>query len=77
MTVQKLYDIQARLENITISTQNLSAHVAKIRNLKYGIENQSRNNHEEIILAKTKIKIDLDKTVLELLDIKQLLDNVN
>lgn len=71
MTVQKLYDLQARLENTSANAQNLSAQIAKIRNLKYGIENQSRSNDEEIILIKTKITIGLEKAVLELLDIKR------
>jgi hypothetical protein len=71
MTVQKLYDLQARLENVAASTQTLSAHVAKIRSLKYGIENQSRNYDEEIILTKTKLKIDIDKTIVELTAIRE------
>lgn len=71
MTVQQLYDLQARLENASATAQNLSTQMAKIRTLKYGIEHQSRNNDEEIILIKTKIKIELEKTVLELLDIKR------
>jgi len=70
MTVQKLYDLQARLESLSTSTQSLSTQVAKIRNLKYGIENQSRNFDEEIILTKTKIKIAIDKTIIELTEIK-------
>ena len=66
MTVQILYNLQARLETISTNAQNLSSQMGKIRNLKYGIENQSRNFDEEIILTKTKIKIDIDNAIIEL-----------
>lgn len=73
MNQEILDNIQTRLENCANVANDKAFEIARIRNMKYGINNAGRFPDAEIAEIKTQVKTDITALIGELSNINNLI----